>query len=76
MDSKVKSIEKLFNTLGKQMAKEYYGLDLNFEVTSIEEENQFHLTSKINSKRIGSTEDLPQKPTFWVIYLIFSDMLV
>ena len=25
-------LEKLFNTLGKQMAKDYYGLDLNFKV--------------------------------------------
>jgi len=31
------AIEKLLNTLGKQMAMEYYGLDLNFSVIDIED---------------------------------------
>jgi hypothetical protein len=60
MDSKIKSIEKIFNTLGKQMAKEYYDLDLNFEVTSIEEENpNFRLGDVINIKT-----DKPIPPYF------------
>ena len=39
MDNQLKAIEKVLNTLGKRLAKNYYNLDLNFKVTGILEDS-------------------------------------
>lgn len=39
MDSQLKAFEKVLNTLGKRLAKNYYNLDLNFKVTGILEDS-------------------------------------
>ena len=40
--TEVQAIEKLMNTLGKKIAKEYYGLDLNFKVVGKEEDSPYY----------------------------------
>jgi hypothetical protein len=39
MDSQLKAIEKVLNTLGKRLAKNFYDLDLNFTVTGTLEDS-------------------------------------
>jgi hypothetical protein len=38
----IQAVEKLMNTLGKKIAKEFYGLDLNFKVVSKEVDSPYY----------------------------------
>lgn len=40
--TEVQAIEKLMNTLGKKIAKELYGLDVNFKVVGKEEDSPYY----------------------------------
>lgn len=43
MDDKLQGVEKVLNSLGKKLAKQLYGLDLNFEVTGVLEDSPNYL---------------------------------
>jgi hypothetical protein len=44
-------IEKLLNSLGKELAMNYYGLDLHFTVLGVEVQNKDFYTIKITTDK-------------------------
>ena len=42
MDNQLQGVEKVLNSLGKKLAKQLYGLDLNFKVTGVLENNPYY----------------------------------
>jgi hypothetical protein len=59
----IPSIEKLFNTLGSKMAKRYYGLDINFKVESITDDDYKGLSNEWDKRKwiiVKVTPPLPQ----------------
>lgn len=43
MDNQLQGVEKVLNSLGKKLAKQLYGLDLNFKVTGVLEDSPNYL---------------------------------
>ena len=79
-EEQIKSaIEKLLNSMGKKMAKDYYGLDLNFKVENIEGNNvmkQYTYNVDVNTdKTIPSVLDVVIHPDFsYGKYSTYSDL--
>lgn len=83
-EEQIKSaIEKLLNSMGKKLAKDYYGLDLNFKVENIEGHNvmdggkkQYTYNVDVNTdKTIPSVLDVVIHPDFsYGKYSTYSDL--
>jgi len=57
-----KAIEDLLNTLGKKLAMDYYGLDLNFTVVEVSEKYGFPRIVVKTDKQIPMTFDVKIEP--------------
>ena len=72
-----KAIEKLFNTLGREMAMRYYGLDLHFTVLKVEHINSVEYDIEIKTDQpIPVIFDVKIEPNFiYGKYAPISDLL-